>query len=250
MARTCTAVIAEDEPLLMAELRDGLARLWPELAIPGVAENGMEALRLVDELAPDVLFLDIEMPGASGIDVAKHASGRCHVVFVTAYDRYATAAFEQGAIDYLMKPFSAARLATALTRVKQKLDSAPPDLHRLLQALEAGGLRKKYLRWISVSQGQELRLITTDEICYLKADNKYTVIFTADREAVIRRPIRDLLEELDPETFLQVHRGTVVNANAIAGVSRDITGRLRLRLKQRKETLAVSDPYAHLFKGH
>ena len=249
MERRYSAVIAEDEPLLMAELRDSLAQLWPDLAIAGAAENGVAALRLLESHKPDILFLDIEMPGASGLDVAKHASGRCHVVFVTAYDRYAVAAFDQGAVDYVMKPFSAARLATAISRVKEKLSSAPANLDGLVKALAQGGFRKKYIRWISAAQGNELRLITTDEICYVKADNKYTVVFTGEHEALIRRSIRELLDELDPETFWQIHRGTLVNVNAIAGVSRDFRGRLRVRLKQRKETLPVSDPYVHLFKG-
>ena len=243
------AVIAEDEPLLAAELRDTLAQLWPQLTIAGTAENGVEALRLLDAHEPDILFLDIEMPGASGLEVAQLANGRCHVVFVTAYDKYAVAAFDQGAIDYVMKPFSAARLATAIGRVKQKLAAAPASLDGVLQALTRAGFGKKYVRWISASLGDDLHLITTDEICYIKADNKYTVIFTADHEAVIRRPIRELLDELDPEMFWQIHRGTLVNVNAIAGVTRDIAGRLRVRLKQRKETLPVSNPYTHLFRG-
>jgi DNA-binding LytR/AlgR family response regulator len=171
------------------------------------------------------------------------------VVFVTAYDKYAVAAFDEGAVDYVMKPFSAARLATAIGRVKEKLSSAPANLDDLVRALAQGSLKKKYIRWITASQGNELRLITTDEICYVKADNKYTVIFTEDQEAVIRRSIRELVDELDPETFWQIHRGTLVNVSAIAGVSRDFTGRLRVRLKKRKETLPVSNPYVHLFKG-
>jgi DNA-binding LytR/AlgR family response regulator len=247
MQRAYRALIAEDEPLLMAELRDMLAQLWPELTIAAGAESGVEALRLLDAVEPDILFLDIEMPGASGLEVARHASGRCHVVFVTAYDKYAVAAFDQGAIDYVLKPFSAARLATAIGRVKATLASSPANLDALLQALTHG--RKKYVRWITASQGNDLRLITTDEICYVKADNKYTVIVTAEHEAVIRRPIRELLDELDPEVFWQIHRGTLVNVNAVAGVSRDLTGKLRVRLKKRKETLPVSNPYAHLFRG-
>ena len=249
MSRTYKAVIAEDEPLLTAELRDALAQLWPELTIAGAAANGLEALRLLDALKPDILFLDIEMPGASGLEVAKHASGRCHVVFVTAYDKYAVAAFDHGAIDYVMKPFSGARLAAAIGRAKERLASSPANLDAVLQALTQAGFGKKYVRWISASQGSDLRLITTDEICYLKSDNKYTVIFTADHEAVIRRPIREIIDELDPETFWQIHRGTLVNVNAIAGVSRDLTGRLRVRLKKRKETLPVSNPYVHRFRG-
>src|SRR5947209_12071820 len=148
MAQPYKAVIAEDEPLVMAELRDMLAQLWPDLSIIGAAESGSEALRLLDSGKPDILFLDIQMPGASGIEVAKHASGRCHVVFVTAYDHYAVAAFEQGAVDYVMKPFSLARLALAIKRTKERLASPPPDLDRVLRNLVADG-KKRYLRWLS-----------------------------------------------------------------------------------------------------
>jgi len=249
MSKTCKAVVAEDEPVLMAELRDLLAQLWPELAVVGTAENGFEALRLLDAQKPDILFLDIQLPGLSGLEVAKQASGRCHVVFVTAYDKYAVAAFEQGAVDYVMKPFSAARLGTAIARLKERLASAPASLEGVLQALAGVGIKKQYLRWITASLGNDLRLITTDEICYIKADNKYTVVVTAERESLIRRPIKELADELDPEVFWQIHRGTLVNVNAIAGLTRDLSGKLQLRLKQRKETLAVSDPYLHLFRS-
>ena len=249
MPYRCKALLAEDEPVLMAELRDMLAKLWPELAIVGGVEDGFEALRLLDAHKPDILFLDIQMPGLSGLEVAKQASGRCHVVFVTAYDMYAVAAFEQGAVDYVMKPFSAARLATTIARLKEKLASPPASLDGIVQALAGAGLKKQYLRWITASQGNDLRLITTDEICYVKADNKYTIVMTADRESLIRRPIKELMDELDPEVFLQIHRGTLVNVNAIAAVTRDLSGKLRVRLKQRNETLPVSDPYVHLFRS-
>ena len=249
MPKVCSrAVLAEDEPILMRQLRDALAKLWPDLAIVGAAADGFEALRLLDAQDPDILFLDIEMPGLSGLEVAKQASGRCHVVFVTAYDKYAVAAFEQGAVDYVMKPFSAARLATTVARVKGKVASPPASLDGLLQALPAAAPKKQYLRWITASQGNDLRVITTNEICYVKADSKYTVIVTADHESVIRRPIKDLADELDPDVFRQIHRGTLVNVNAIAGVTHDVSGRLRVRLKERAETLVVSNPYVHLFK--
>lgn len=242
------ALIAEDEPVLSAELGDLLARLWPELTVVGAVEDGIEALRLLDEHKPDVLFLDIEMPGMSGLELARQASGRCHVVFVTAHNRYAVAAFDEGAIDYVMKPLSAARLATAIARVKEKITSKPARLDRILQALTQTS-SKLYLRWITASHGNDLRVITTDEIVYVKANNKCTIVVTADRESVIRRPIKELVDELDPEVFWQIHRGTLVNANAIAGVKRDWTGKLHVRLKQRKETLPVSEPYVHLFKA-
>lgn len=244
------AVIAEDEPVLRVELRKTLAKLWPELVICAEAEDGIEALRALDEHAPDILFLDIQMPGMSGLEVARQASGKCHVAFVTAYDKYAVAAFEQGAVDYVMKPFSAERLAMTVGRLKAKVASAPASLDGLLKALAriANGARE-HLRWITASQGDELRIITVDEICYFQSDAKYTLVVTPERQSMIRRPIKDLIEELDPQIFWQIHRGTLVNVNAIAGVQREIGGHLRVKLKQRKETLPVSEPYMHLFKS-
>lgn len=248
-ARTLKAVIAEDEPVLRAELREALAKLWPELEVCAEAEDGIAALREIAAHAPDVLFLDIQMPGLSGLEVAKHASGRCHVAFVTAYDRYAVAAFDQGAVDYVMKPFSIARLATAIERLKAKTAREPASLDSLIRTL-AGvpAARREYLRWITASQGSELRLITIDEVLYFQSDNKYTLVVTADKESLIRRPIRELIDELDPQVFWQIHRGTLVNAGAIAGVHRDLGGHLRVRVKGRKETLAVSESYTHLFR--
>jgi len=247
--RPLKAVIAEDEPVLRGELRDTLAKLWPELEIVAEAEDGIAALREVAAHMPDILFLDIQMPGLSGLEVAKHASGKCHIAFVTAYDQYAVAAFEQGAVDYVMKPFSPARLATTIERLKAKAASVPASLDGLLRTLaEASGTRKEYLRWITASQGNELRLITVEEVLYIQADNKYTLVVTADKESLIRRPIKELMDELDPQVFWQIHRSTLVNVNAIAGVQRDMGGRLRVRVKGRKETLAVSEPYYGLFK--
>ncbi len=225
--RPLKAVIAEDEPVLRGELRDTLARIWPELAICAEAEDGFAALQALAEHAPDILFLDIEMPGLSGLEVARQASGKCHVTFVTAFDKYAVAAFDQGAVDYVMKPFSPARLATAVARLKDKVARAPADLDGLLRTLaDAAKGAKEYLRWITASQGNDLRLITVEEICYFEADNKYTLVVTAQQESLIRRP----------------------NVAAIAGVTRDLGGHLRVKLKERKETLPVSEPYRHLFK--
>ena len=247
--RILKAVIAEDEPVLRTELKDTLLRLWPELVVSAEAEDGFQALQALDQHAPDILFLDIQMPGLSGLEVARQAGRRCHVVFVTAYDEYAVAAFEQGAVDYVMKPFSPARLASTVARLKEKAETAPANLEGLLQTLIRNGASKEYLRWISASQGQELRLITIEEICYFQADNKYTLVVTPHQESVIRRPIKELAQELDPAMFWQIHRGTLVNVNAIAGVQRDVGGHLRVKLKERKETLLVSDPYLHLFKS-
>ena len=243
------AVIAEDEPVLRTELRKTLGRLWPELAICAEAEDGFEALHAIRQHAPSILFLDIEMPGISGLEVARQASGNCHIVFVTAYDSHAVAAFEEGAVDYVLKPFSPARLATTVARLQEKARSAPILFDSLLDVLERrGNSPKEYLRWITASQGEDLRLITVEEICYFRAENKYTLVVTAQQESVIRRPIKDLTEELDPRVFWQIHRGTVININAAAGLTRDFGGQLRVKLKDRKETLAVSEPYVHLFK--
>jgi len=251
-AQSPTALVAEDEATLRAELIEQLTHLWPELTIVGEASDGLQALRLLDELRPEVLFLDIQMPGATGLDVARQASGRSHVVFVTAYDEHAVAAFDHGAIDYLLKPLQPARLFTAISRVKQRLGSSPPsDLGAVLDRLAAlprTGPARPYLRWINASIGQTLKLITVDEVVYFAADNKYTRVTTRDSEALIRKPLKELVEELDPQQFWQIHRSTLVNATAIAGASRDFRGRLQLKLKERGETLLVAESYAYLFK--
>ena len=241
-------VIAEDEPLLRAELKEKLEQLWPGLRVVALAEDGIEALDAMERCRPQVMFLDIEMPGLSGLEVARAASGRCHVVFVTAYNQHAVSAFEHGAVDYVMKPFSLARLAAAVSRVRARLDAAPADLAHVLSALREQAPQRGYLRWINASQGQNVRLITTSEICYFKADNKYTLVVTADSEAPIRKTIRELVAELDPEVFWPVHRGLVVNANAIALAHRKLNGQFELRLKTRTETLAVSEAFAYRFR--
>jgi DNA-binding LytR/AlgR family response regulator len=242
-----TAIVAEDEATLRQQLVEQLGQLWPELTIVAEAADGIAALRLMDEHRPDVLFLDIQMPGATGLEVARQVSGRSRVVFVTAYDEHAVAAFEQGAVDYVLKPISAARLFTTVTRLKERLASPPPRLDAVLPAI-APTAAKSYLRWINASVGQSLRLITVDEIVYFQADNKYTRVVTADGEALIRKPLKELAEELDPNQFWQVHRSTMVNVASVAGVTRDFRGRMLLKLKGRSETLQVSDSYTHLFR--
>jgi DNA-binding LytR/AlgR family response regulator len=242
------AVIAEDEPVLRGELKENLSRLWPGLRIVAEAEDGVEALDALERCRPQVMFLDIQMPGLSGLEVARAAGGRCHIVFVTAYDQHAVAAFEAGAVDYVMKPFSPARLATAITRLRDRLGSAPARLEGVLHDLAERAPKKPPLRWINASQGQNVRLITTEEVCYFKADSKYTLVVTADAESLIRKPIKELLDELDPEVFWPVHRGVVVNVNAIALAHRKFNGQFELRLKNRKETLPVSEPFAYRFK--
>lgn len=241
-----TALIAEDEDVLRRTLRRHLAELWPELRIVAEATNGLEALHALDRHAPRVAFLDIEMPALSGLDVARQAQGRCHVVFVTAYDAHAVAAFEQGAIDYVLKPYDQARMALAIRRVKERIDSTPPMLDQLLRELTRAP--RAYLRWINASQGQEMRVITVDEVCYFQSDTKYTRVVTPDGESLIRRSLKELAEQLDPNSFWQIHRSTIVNANAIAGVSRDFRGRVSVRLKARSEKLAVSEAHEQLFR--
>lgn len=248
MSQRPRAVIAEDEQLLARGLHDALGALWPELNVCALVPDGIQALRAIEEHVPDVLFLDIEMPGLSGIEVARHVSGRCHVAFVTAFDDYAIQAFEQGAVDYVLKPLAVPRLATAVARLKQRIGSTPPRLDGLLDRL-ATPREDGHLRWITASQGKEVRLITVAEVIYFRSDNKYTAVVTADGEALIRVTLRELLDQLDPAIFWQVHRNTVVNANAIAGLARDFKGRLCIKLKQRGETLPVSEAHAARFRA-
>lgn len=244
-----TALIAEDEPLLAEELSDALARLWPELTVVARARDGIDAVRLVDEHAPDVVFLDIQMPGMTGLEVARQLGSRAHVVFVTAFDQHAIAAFEQGAVDYVLKPVSIPRLATAVARVKERLGRAPADLSALLRELATQrGDGRTYLRWVNASVGQSIRLITVEEICYFKADSKYTMVVTPTAESLIKKPIKELCDELDPSQFWQIHRSTLVNMSHVAAVTRDIRGHLQLKLKQRNEALPVSESYTHLFR--
>ncbi len=243
-----TALVAEDEATLRQQLVEQLAQLWPELAIVAEAADGVQALRLLDQHRPDALFLDIQMPGATGLEVARQASGRCHVVFVTAYDEYAVAAFEQGAVDYVLKPISAARLFTTVSRLKQRIAAPPARIDAVLARVGNGAPHRTFLRWINASVGQNLKLITVDEIVYFQADNKYTRVVTGDGEALIRKPLKELVEELDPQQFWQIHRSTLVNAHAIAGVTRDFRGRMLVKLKKRDDTLLVSDSYTHLFR--
>jgi DNA-binding LytR/AlgR family response regulator len=216
------AIIAEDEPLLREELAELLASLWPELEIVARAGDGIEALHALETLAPDVLFLDIQMPGLTGLQVARQASGRCHVVFVTAYDQHTLAAFEQGAADYVLKPANTPRLATTVARLKERIGRQAPSLEGLLRELGAG--RRGFLRWINASHGQAVRVITVDDVCYFQADSKYTRVVTAAEESLIRKPIKELCDELDPACFWQIHRSTIVNVHAVAGVVRDLRG--------------------------
>jgi DNA-binding LytR/AlgR family response regulator len=243
-----TAILAEDETVLRDELRQLLHELWPALRIVGEAGTGIEALDLIERHAPDILFLDIEMPLLSGLDVAQQVQGRCHIAFVTAYDMHAVAAFETGAVDYILKPLERSRLRLAIERLKQRLGSMPPDLNVLLHELTQAAAPRRHLRWINASVGQNTVVITVDEVIYFQADTKYTKVVTATQEALIRKSLQELQGELDPSIFWPIHRSTVVNANAIAGVSRDLRGRLSVTLKQREERLSVSESHQHRFK--
>ncbi len=243
-----TALIAEDEAMLRAQLKSRLTEAWPELDIVAEAANGDEALALAAEHAPDIAFLDIRMPVRSGLDVARELGGSCHVVFVTAYDEYAVAAFDEGAVDYVLKPPAPERIAKVVARLKARLAQAPLDLTALLAKLaarEGGGP----LRWIRASLGASMRLIAVEDILYFQAGDKYTRVVTRDGEALIRKPIKELHDELDPEAFWQIHRGTIVNLRAVARVDRDWRGEPVILLDGRDEKLAVSRTFAHRFKA-
>lgn len=244
-----TAVFAEDEPLLAAEMSELLCRLWPELRVVACAEDGVAALNAIELHRPDLAFLDIHMPLLSGLDVACHLAGRCHVVFITSYDQHAVEAFEAGAIDYVLKPPTAARLLTTVERLKSRLRQPAPDLRERLDGLrQPPAAARPHLQWINASRGSVVRLLTVDEILYFKSDQRYTMVVTRDAQALIRKTIKDLGEELDPSMFWQVHRSTLVNVHAIDSVGRDDRGNLNLRLKHRPEVLPVSEAYQHLFR--
>jgi DNA-binding LytR/AlgR family response regulator len=242
-----TAVIAEDEPLMRAQLKRKLAEAWPELEVVAEAENGALALEALERDEPDLMFLDIQMPVMTGIEVARRLEGRCHVVFVTAYDEYAVAAFEQGAVDYLLKPVESDRLAITVERLKGQLGKPAPDLAQIVDQLAQAGEPAK-LRWIKASVGANVRLISVQEICYFQSDEKYTRVVTADSEVLIRKPIKELVDELDSDLFWQIHRSTLVNVNCITAVGRDFRGQPEIQLRNREEKLTVSRPFAHLFK--
>jgi DNA-binding LytR/AlgR family response regulator len=255
-----TAVIAEDEPILRAQLKAKLGRVWPALEVLAEVGDGETALEAIAEHQPTLAFLDIQMPELTGIDVARRLArdtdNRCHVVFVTAYDQYALEAFEAGAIDYLLKPYTDERLATTVARLQQRLAVAatqPPqptqDLRALMNQLTAlSGRSVDRLRWIKAGTGEKLHMIAVEDVLFFQADEKYTLVATSTADALIRTPIKELLDGLDPERFWQIHRSAVVNATAIESVTRDIRGQAVVKIKGRKENLTVSRPYSHLFK--
>jgi DNA-binding LytR/AlgR family response regulator len=245
-----SAVIADDEPLLRDGLKAALAQVWPDLEIAAEAANGAEAVRAVRELRPAFAFLDIEMPVMNGLEAARAIGDQAHVVFVTAYDRYAVAAFERGAVDYVLKPAAAERLADTVKRLKARLGTRPTALDEIVDELArriAPGSGR--LQWLQASLGNTLKLINVDEVLYFQSDTKYTRVVTRDAEALVKKTLRELAAELDARHFWQVHRGTIVNVRAIASVSSDDAGRREITLSQRPEKLEVSRTFAHLFKS-
>jgi len=257
-----TCVVAEDESLLREALVGALHDAWPALSILAECADGGSALEAIAEQQPDVAFLDIRMPGLTGLEVAAaavKASPRTQVVFVTAYDQYAIDAFDKGAVDYLLKPIQPERLAQTVQRVQARLAagasaSESDALSGLLEKLSAALPRRldataQPLTWLTASTGNATRLIMVDEVLYFRADSKYTTVMTAGGEALLRKPIKDLLEVLDPAMFKQIHRATVVNLKAIASITRDDTGRGLIHLKSRPEVLTVSQPFMHLFRA-
>ena len=244
------ALIAEDEPLMRERLKEKLAEVWPELEIVAEAGDGDEALALFDAEHPSIAFLDIRMPGRSGLDVAAAIGGECHVVFITAYDQYAIAAFDAGAVDYLLKPVESERLAQTVERVRAKLATPPADLSALLAQLRAHALPKSgaRLRWIKAAVGKQIKLIPIDDVLYFQSDTKYTRVVLAQSEALIRTPLKDLLAELDPDRFWQIHRNAIVNVSALAGVLREDAERQFALFKSRPDKLPISRQFTHRFK--
>jgi len=250
---SATALIADDEPNLARDLGARLRASWPELDLLPSAANGLEALRAIEEDAPDIAFLDIRMPGLTGLEVARRIDARTHVVFVTAYDQYALEAFEREAVDYLVKPVADERLARCIERLKRRLEAAAPPpamaevLERIARALP-GASSGTRLRWVRALKGDEVHQIAVDDVLYFQAQDKYTCVFTRSGEHLIRTPLSEIAAQLDTELFWQVHRGTVVNMNEVAATRRDLGGRVYVRLKDGRTELPVSRAYAQRFK--
>ena len=257
-----TAILADDETLVRELLRSRLSQAWPDLQILGEASDGQEAIELVAQHAPQIAFLDIRMPERNGLQVAQVISSRCHVVFLTAYDEYAVEAFERGAVDYLLKPVALDRLNLTVQRLKARLSDKPVDMAELMAHIDARvhtrasttpshhvAAQPERLKWIQASIGRELRMIAIDDVVYFKADEKYVVVRTRDAEAVIRTPLKELTDSLDPDIFWAVHRAVIVNVRMIDAIEKDVLGRLAVRLKGLTERLPVSRTHAPRFKG-
>lgn len=242
------AIIADDEHHLAEDLRRRLTQLWPELKMIAVVHDGVAAERALTELKPDIAFLDIRMPGQSGLDAARAASMSTRLVFVTAFDDHAVQAFEQAAVDYLLKPVSDERLERCVERLQQGSLFAPDAMMTRLQKLLATSVKPEPLRWLRIQVGQTVRMVAVEEVCYFQSSDKYTTVLTRDAELLLRTPLKDLIEQLAPDQFWQVHRGTVVNVKQIVSAHHDLLGKVSLSLKDRVERVAVSRSYAHLFK--
>jgi len=254
-----TALIADDEAPMRDQLRARLHEAWPELRIVAEAANGVEAVALAAQHKPDIAFLDIRMPGMGGIDAARQIYEQCHIVFATAYDQYAVEAFEQGAIDYLLKPVTLARLDTTVARLRRQLDRAPQDIGAQLAQLaqlgqqlasqnQATAAKPAWLRWIQAQAGTSLRMVSTREVLFFQSDDKYTRVQTASAQHLIRKTLKELEEELDPDEFWRIHRSTLVRVDAIAEVRRDLRGRQMLSLRGYPEELEVSRNHGALFQ--
>jgi len=254
MSNPPKAIIADDEEQLRSYLKLRLFDAWPELIICGEAANGKEAVEIITDFNPDIAFLDIRMPGLSGIEVAKKISNRCWVVFITSYDHYAVEAFENEAVDYLLKPVIPQRLEKTVARLKKRLDAAlspPGELSEIMERIISSLPEQKkidYLKWIKAQHGDCIRLISVNDIFYFKSSEKYTLIFSKSGESLISKPIKQLAIELNPDQFWQIHRGTIVNVSHISKVSRSLTGKHVVKLNNVDELFTVSRTYAHLFK--
>jgi DNA-binding LytR/AlgR family response regulator len=251
---TATAIVADDEPHLSRALITELAKLWPNLQVLHTARNGVEAAERINTLQPDLAFLDIQMPGLTGLEVAQGIEGNTRVVFVTAYNEYAVQAFENEAVDYVLKPVNPERLARTVARVQRALQQqAPADEAQLLRTLQRLLPKQQAstepLRWVRASVGELTHQIAVNEVLFFHADDKYTCVQTAGTEYLIRTAIADLAEQLDPAQFVQVHRSTIINLQHLAGTRRDEASRLFVRIKGHAQELPVSRAYVHLFKA-
>ena len=254
--KAVSALIVDDEAPMRDQLRARLRDVWPDLIIAGEAANGIDAVAMAAEHRPDIVFLDIRMPGQGGIEAARHLYSSCHIVFVTAYDQYAVDAFEQGAMDYLLKPVTADRLQLTCERLRQRLSGPAQNFDEQLEQLEQltrmigqGGAKKpEYLRWIQAQVGNSLRMISTKEVLFFQSDEKYTLVQTAQAELLIRKTLKELADELDPGEFWRIHRSTLVRVDAIAEVTRDERGRQMLKVRNFPTPLEVSRNHSHLFQ--
>ncbi len=249
-----TAIICDDEPRLAQALRDLLKAAWPELNVLALGQSGGEALGLIAEHEPDIAFLDIRMPGLSGLEVARQvvsSDAAPRIVFVTAYDQHAIEAFEARALDYLLKPVKVERLAETVTRLKVSMNAGTPTTvdQKLVEALrQISTVERKFLRWLNCGQGSEIDVIATSEVLFFQSRDKYTAVITADKERYVRTPIRDLLNELDPDEFWQVHRSSVIRVAAIERVLKDDVGRMRVKLRGTNELVPVSAAFTGRFR--